>query len=108
MFNVQAFDETWGEHRPNSRKASAPTYADMKSLVCHTVTIMLKDILSTATEYRCKTLREVPGTDYAVLVEWCVDGQLAPEDDTRSQWTSSDYGLQYAVVINGTRSITDK
>jgi hypothetical protein len=99
MFYVQAIDETWGDRKPASRRASAETYADAKALVCQVVTIMLTDVIKAKMDRRVKTLSEVPGETYSILVEWTPSGQLHPEDDTRSQWTHTDYDLQYAVVV---------
>jgi hypothetical protein len=102
MFKIEAFDETWGEHKPVGRPCTIPNYADMKALIVATVSTMIRDLSKQGAEYRYVTIREVPGQVYRVLVEWCPDGKLIPVEDAFSH--ESDYpeaGLQQAVIITG-------
>lgn len=94
---VRAVDETWGTRRVLSERKGS-TYADAKALVCHTLEIVVKDLIKFNQPYRYRTLPEVPGESYTVVLEWCPDGELVPES---GPFNAVDHkiGLQQAVVM---------
>ena len=103
---MQAFEETWGDHKPVREPEEFPTYADLKMFICQCIDLTVQGLhrRNPRGQIRVRTVEEIPGEVFDTVIEWCATGELAPEDETRSQWSNSDYGLQEAVLIKDFRA----
>ena len=98
---VTAVDETWGDRDVLTSPKRFDNYADMKGIICHTVSVMVRDLLTYTDQVRVSTITDVPKARFGVVVEWCPDGRLADPNDEYDM--SPGVGLQKAVVIQGKR-----
>ena len=95
MFIIKTIDETWGNQDVLCSR-TLDTYADAKGYVCKSIDRNVKQLVSHGFPYRVRVLEEAPRSHYKVLLEWCEDGKLAPEDGT----PVGGEGLQVAAVFD--------